>query len=425
MRKPDIVRRIRVDRLRPGDIVLTSNMGATSKLVRRASKGIVSHAMICVQHGSVIDSTGDGVQARNIQRELFRPRDQVHVLRLREPLDEVRLAAVIDVARSEIGTRYSKIEAARAVLPGARPRTRQQFCSRLVARAYSCAGVKLAPDADYCTPEDLRLCSLLVELTDMSEVVSQEELAQWQKRPNPVEEMHAAQNAVLGFARSLDPSVENFGDLDRLVQEHPEWDELIAQALEKSGYLELWKSAIAINPWRYDPDAIEALSSQSTTEELRGYCIDTVREFHTGGLRFSVNLVHHRSQLHANERRATALLVDLYEQLVRTNALRCSVALGWLRQHFPHEADRHLEKIQPHSPLWFSIVDRVQPTLGIVARASIAAAGSVSVCSSCGDPAHEYILMNAAETMPGVPSLSLCSDCIEIRRSGGEILDPI
>lgn len=33
--------------------------------------GIVSHAMICVQHGSFIDSTADGVQARNLQRELF------------------------------------------------------------------------------------------------------------------------------------------------------------------------------------------------------------------------------------------------------------------------------------------------------------------------------------------------------------------
>jgi hypothetical protein len=75
------VRRIKVELLEPDDIVLTATTGKTSKLVRRASKGSVSHAMICVQHGSVIDSTDFGVQAHNIQRELYGPEDQALVLR--------------------------------------------------------------------------------------------------------------------------------------------------------------------------------------------------------------------------------------------------------------------------------------------------------------------------------------------------------
>jgi len=34
-------------------------------------------------------------------------------------------------------------------------------------------------------------------------------------------------------------------------------------------------------------------------------------------------------------------------------------------------------------------------------------------------------LVNSADAMPGVPSLRLCSDCVVIRRLGGEILTPI
>lgn len=65
---PQPLRRVRVEALQPGDIVLTARTGKVSKVVRRATKGEVSYAMICVQHGSTIDSTDDGVQASNIQR---------------------------------------------------------------------------------------------------------------------------------------------------------------------------------------------------------------------------------------------------------------------------------------------------------------------------------------------------------------------
>jgi uncharacterized protein YycO len=110
------IRRIKVERLMPGDIILTASSGKVSNAIRIASKGQVSHAMICVQHGSIIDSTDDGVQAHNIQRELYEPDDHVAVLRLRHSLSEVQLGAVIDFARSEIGTRYSK-ERSRAIGP--------------------------------------------------------------------------------------------------------------------------------------------------------------------------------------------------------------------------------------------------------------------------------------------------------------------
>ncbi len=416
------IRRVKVELLEPGDIVLTATAGKTTKVVRRASKGIVSHAMICVQNGSTIDSTDDGVQAHNIQRELYGPDDYVAVFRLKEPLSETRLGAVIDFARSEIGTRYSKLEAARSVLGGPKPRNRQLFCSRLVARAYAYADVQLVPDPDYCTPEALRLSPLLVELSEMTELVSEAELAAWAARPNPLADMRAAQNEVLEVARKLDPSVENFTDLDALVQQNPQWDERIALAYRESGYLDLWRADFAINPWHYDLDVMEADTKDGRVDELRSYCISTIREFHTGGLRFAVNLAHYEAALQTNLRHTTTQLVGLYKQLVRNDHLRREVALAWLQRHHPNDAHAHLQRITPHSDQWFSIIDRVEPRLGAIARLSIERMGSSEVCSSCGDPPDDYLLVNSAEAMPGVPSLRLCTDCVEIRRGFGEVL---
>ena len=419
------MKRIKVELLEPGDIVLTADPCKTSRLVRLASKGAVSHAMICVQSGSIIDSTDFGVQAHNIQRELYAEGHRAQVFRLREPLSAARLGAVLDFARSEIGTRYSKIEAARSVLAGPRPRNRKLFCSRLVARAYAHADIQLVADADYCTPDELRRSTLLIELEDMTEPVSEEEIAAWAGRPNPIAEMQESQNAILEVARRLDSNVENFNDLDRLVQTRPKWDAEIAKAYRDSGYLELWKTDFRVNPWHYDLDGMEALTKASTIDDLRDYCIGTIREFHSGGLRYAVNLIHYSRTLRANNRQTTAQLVALYERLAHNDQLRRDTALAWLRCHFPDDVEHNLERIVPHSEQWFSIIDRVEPALSQIARLSIDRMQSLEVCSACGDPAEDYLLVNAAEMMPGVPSLRLCVDCVGARRTEGEILDPL
>lgn len=419
------MKRVRIDLLQPGDVVLTARRSPVGKGIRWSTGGLVSHAMICVQHGSVIDSTSEGVQARNIQRELFGAGEEVFAFRLREPLDEAQVAQVIDFARSEIGARYSNMEAARSVLRGSKPRTKRQFCSRLVARSYASVGIKLVGDQDYCTPEELRVSPLLHELRDITETVSEEELAAWREHPNPLDLMRASQNAVLAAARRLDPSVENLGDLDRLVQDHPEWDPQIAQAYRDSGYLDFWRADFKINPWHYDIAAMVESCSGATGADLRAYCVSTIREFSSGGVRFAINLRHYRAGHQASRRETTALLIALYEQLVRSDQLRRDTALEWLKRHFPDDVERNLQWIVPHSELWFSIVDRVEPNLGAIARISMSREGSSDVCSSCGDPASDYWLVNGAETMPGVPSLRLCDDCVVIRRKGGEMLEPL
>jgi hypothetical protein len=417
--------RVMVEHLRPGDVLLTATPGKVGKVVRRATKGEVSHAMICVQHGSTIDSTDDGVQASNIQREFYRAEDTVIVLRLRQAPDQLVLQAIVEFARSEIGTRYSKIEAARTVIGGPKPRSKQMFCSRLVARAYAAAGIQLVHDPDYCSPDDLRLSPLLVEVPDILEVVSERELEAWAERRDPIAATHDAQNRILEVARALDPAIENFNDLDAFVQAHPRHDHAIAGAYRDTGYLDIWRNDFAVNPWHYDLAEMEAATNDLTVVEMRGYCISTIREFHTGGLRFAVNLTHYERAMQASPRQTTAQLVQLYRQLVQNDHMRRTVALEWLRRRYPADAKAELQRIVPHTELWFSIIDRVEPRLGAIARMNIEAAGSAAGCSSCGDPADDFLIVNSAEAMPGVPSLRLCSDCMAIRSGCGEISVPI
>ncbi len=414
-----------VERLEPGDIVLTATPGKVGKLVRRATKGEVSHAIICVQHGSTIDSTDGGVQASNIQRELYGAEDTVIVLRLRHPPGQLALYAIVESARSEIGTRYSKIEAVRTVTGGPKPRSRQMFCSRLVARAYAAAGIQLVHNPDYCSPDDLRVSALLVEVPDMLEVVSERELEAWAARPDPITATHDAQNEILAIARALDPTIENFNDLDAFVQAHPRHDEAIARAYRETGYLDIWRNDFAVNPWHYDLAEMEAATNDRTVDEMRGYCISTIREFHTGGLRFAVNLAHYECAMQVSSRRTTAQLVQLYRQLVQNDHMRRTVALDWLRRRYPADAKAEMQRIVPHTKLWFAIVDRVEPRLGAIARMNIEAAGSTAGCSSCGDPADDFLIVNGADAMPGVPSLRLCPDCVSIRSGYGEIFAPI
>lgn len=417
------MRRIDIDALRPGDIILSANRTKAGKLVRVASKGIVSHAMICVQHGSIIDSTAEGVQAWNLQREFFREDEAVFAFRLRDALAPVEMTRIIDFARSEIGTRYSKIEAARSVLGGPKPRSNRQFCSRLVARAYASVGIQLAPDKDYCTPEDLRNSPLLIELDDVTQPVSAEEMATISAHPSPLDLMRASHNAVLAAARRLDPAVENFTDLVQMVLDHPEWDATIAQALRNSGYLDVWKFERRAHPYRYDLTLMDNVSDPKMTADLRVYCIETIREAYSGGIRFAVNLTQYEAMQVQSPRETLSLLIVLYETLVRGHELRIETARSWLLRHHPDDVARYMERVAPHTPLWFSIVDRVEPRLGAIARLSIQHSGSEDVCSSCGDPAGDYRLVNAAEAMPGIPSLRLCSDCVVIRRGFGEQLE--
>lgn len=417
------MKRIKIDSVIPGDILFTARSGKIGKSIRFTTNGVVSHAMICVAHGSFIDSTSDGVQARNLQRELFEDDEQAFHFRLKNPPERQILAQVIDYARAEIGARYSIIEAARSVSPLRRSNSKKQFCSRLIARVYKQAGIELVDDTDYCTPEDLRRSPLLEGLPVEFELVTVEDLAWMSDDPNPIKAMQDAQNAILEAARSVDSKIENFNDLYALLVRRPEADQVVADALESSGYLDLWKKEVDGHPWRYAEGLMDILPDPP--ELVRDYCIGTVKEAYSGGVRFAINLVQLKALQDQHPRRAFSLEIALYETLVRNDQNRREIAYNWLQRHYPDLLTQHMEEIEPHTSYWWSVIDRVEPQLAALSQHAVVSEGRTDVCSSCGDrPAASYRVVNGAETMPGVPSLRLCDDCIKIRRGMGNILVP-
>ena len=411
------MKRINIDTVKPGDIIFTARPGKISKAIRLATDGIVSHAMICVQHGSFIDSTSDGVQARNFQRELFDDDEGIFHFRLKDEISQEKLATIIDFARSEIGARYSIFEATRSVTSISSPRSKRQFCSRLVARVYKKAGIDLVPDADYCSPEDLRRSPLLVEIPVQTETVSDQELAWSIGQPNLISEMHKAQNEVLSVARSFDDSVENFDDIYALLVKRSDVDRKISESLRDSGYLEVWRNELSTHPWRYSVELINEITEPRKKVQLKEYCIGTVKEAYSGGFRFSSNLVQFRRLHNEYPRKSFQLEIGLYEILVKNDEARREVAYEWLSKNDASALRHHMEQIEPHSPYWHSMVDRVEPNLAARSRHAVDAEGHSDVCSSCGDqPAKDYRVLNGAQAMPGVPSLRLCEDCHQIRQ---------
>src|ERR1035438_5560784 len=124
------MKRLNADLLKVGDVILTTTTAKVSKAVRFGTGSDISHAMVYVADHSVIDATGDGVQARNTQRLLFDDDNPVHVLRLRETPSESQLREICTFVRARVGAEYSTKEALRTVLGGGRGWTKKQFSSR-------------------------------------------------------------------------------------------------------------------------------------------------------------------------------------------------------------------------------------------------------------------------------------------------------
>ena len=96
-------------RLQVGDIVLTTTPLPTSRVIRAVTKSDISHAMLVVAPSSLIDSTADGVHARNPQKMLFEDECAIHALRPLKPLAPGTLQIVIEYARSETGAPYTRV----------------------------------------------------------------------------------------------------------------------------------------------------------------------------------------------------------------------------------------------------------------------------------------------------------------------------
>ena len=79
----------------------------------------------------------------------------------------------------------------------------------------------------------------------------------------------------------------------------------------------------------------------------------------------------------------------------------------------------------PHTTEWFAALSVWDPTQAAMTRQAINMAGSLEVCSVCGDdPAQDYRLPKPYRAAGGVDTLRLCDDCLGIRQGMGEPFEP-
>lgn len=274
------MKRINIDVLQKGDVVLTSSTAKVSGLIRTFTGSDVSHAMICVGEASVMDSTGEGVQAWNIQRLFYDDESPIYIMRSHTFISPDKIDEIVKYVRASTGTSYTKREAAATVAPRFSEKGGAKlFCSRLVARAYASVGIMLVNNPDFCTPNELKKSELLTQVATPWVSVTDEELAEVRAVGDSTEGMREVTNNLLGKARKLDPNIESFNDLDRLLIQRPELDGAIADAYRSSGYLDHWNEEVARFPWWFDPVLmVQFYHSLSDTTELLDYCHQMLRK---------------------------------------------------------------------------------------------------------------------------------------------------
>ena len=403
-------------RILPGDIILVTSSSKLSAVIRLATRSDISHAMVCVEARSVIDATGEGVQARNLQRLFLEEACPVHVLRLRDGLSPSQLDYLRNFLRSHIGTRYSNRQAAMSALGGARQWDRKQFCSRLIAQAYEAAGIKLVRDPNFCSPGDIRSSKLLEAVSDATVSVSASEAAFWAERDDVPQKMRDAINVVLGGARRVDPTIETFDDLHRHLVSHPERDDEMCRLLETSGYLSIWKIEQEKNPWQYDL----ANMNSAPDAEIENYCWSVLANEDGGPNRYVVNRGAYTLFARQHDLQFFRTMADLYELLATLHRQRVEVAAQWLQSR-GHLTEASSPALIPHSEEWFEGLTLWNPAQAQMARVVIDAAGHTDVCTVCGDePVNDYRLEKPGRPTGGPDTLRLCEYCARIRRENGE-----
>lgn len=395
--------------IQPGDVVLTTTPEPVSRTIRVVIGADISHAMICVGKSSVIDSTGDGVHARNLERLILEPDCAGYVLRPVNPLTTEQLHSIVLFARAAVGTRYSMTGAAKSVLAGF-VAGRRQFCSRLVAQAYRNADVHLVSDADFCHPGELLKSAVLIEVPHVLRDLTPDEENDWREDIDNVQSMRDSTNALLREARKLSAEIESLNDIDAYLVEHPEADDHLVHALRSSRYLELWRDEFERNSWQYHVAFMEA--HNGSAERKQRYCEGLLADEKVFRNRFVLNHAGYVTVNTFHPRQYFSLQVELYDLLTQFHTRRIKAATAWLERRGLLELEPHI-LLRPHTPEWFASLREWNPQQTAMAEAAIKATGSLDVCTVCADdPVRDYALVNIPAAGPG--TLRLCDDCFRI-----------
>lgn len=263
-------------RLQPCDIVLSRESLSVDGILRpkrmwdvaksgaiRLGSKYYSHAMLYVG-GSIIHAHPPMVFAVNPQR-LSAAHDDDYVCLRFDSLTLAQKRRIEEFARGQVGALYSIPEAAKTIVKksgDAQDLSGVEFCSRLVAEAYSHAGIQLVPNCSYCAPGDflsvealmqIGACTRYADEHDMAILKSTDFVLRSQKRAYDWLESVRVMSANDGFV------VKTINSIFEYVLKFPNRDSEVFDALKESRYLETWKDDKAAHGYRYDPVAMQII----------------------------------------------------------------------------------------------------------------------------------------------------------------------
>lgn len=242
-----------INLLEVGDIILTTGKHPVSKSIKVATKSNYSHAMLYVGHCCCIHSTGDRVHSINPQNILFEKKSDATVFRILPNIKKEVVKQACFLARTQIGKEYTVKEAFKTVLPSMKRKdVDRQFCSRLVARSYEKAGIKLVADCNYCTPQELADSVSTYEINNCVKVASKAEIA-FSEKDEIVKTHSQLKNKILKEAKLITKEdIQTIEQLTACIVARNELDTEITTLIQESGYIETADYDLKENPWRYD-----------------------------------------------------------------------------------------------------------------------------------------------------------------------------
>lgn len=320
--------------LQPADIILTGDKGGVSLSVRAATISRYSHAAIYVGD-TTIEATMAGVFSKNPQRLIFdRPTD-VLVLRAKRPLSEVEARAICSFAQSKVGSLYALNEAITIKLRTLlrHQDSKQQFCSRLVAKSYEHAEFDLMNlrNPAFCTPKQLALCKAFEPVKGVVRPASEAEI-KFAGSDDPAQENLRLLYDWLNKVRELVSQSKELHDkwdiqsqheVDEFLLSHPEHDDQISAYVENSGYLEFYTIDSRQNPYRYKFELFMHRLSQ--VEEPGEFIDDELSKEPSIFHRFATMQHYFSEQYKTKQLKFFKLNIQLYNNMLSEILVRTSV----------------------------------------------------------------------------------------------------
>jgi hypothetical protein len=250
-----------LEKMHPGDIILSIFNRKLSNIMQHRTGCKYHHAQFYFKESSYIHSYQQGVQASNPMRDLYELEDDMVILRLKDPKDNLFIPGAIKSVQSKVGTAYSDDELFRVLKAGEMESIEEnrQICTRLVAQAYSESGIKIVKNPDYCTLQELVTSDKLQVISGVLRLGSDDEIRYALEGSKALRNQEAIQNWILEQARTVTgEDIQTLQQLEKFIIANPKHDGILTQVVRDSGYLDMWKLEMEKNPQHYDFDQLIA-----------------------------------------------------------------------------------------------------------------------------------------------------------------------